>query len=147
MSQGQQNPWQKDFAFNHWAEKPLTRSVHLIISKQFFYFITKNMYASFNCYITIFQMLATLIQCHYLGFIFMTSKEKCNEFYFLFLTFLHYLQTALFLFLQQKILKITDAKVHNSVFLWFRSPTGSMKRVWSFRLRTIHHLLFLSLKK
>ena len=76
------------------------------------------------------------------------AKRNAMKFLF-FISYISALSTnSTFPFYFSRILKIKDAKVHNSVFLWFRSPRGSMKRVWwSFGLRTIHHLLFLSLKK
>ena len=44
MSQGQQNPWQKDFAFNHWAQKTSHKKCTFDYFKVFFH-LKKTVYA------------------------------------------------------------------------------------------------------
>ena len=145
MSQGQQNPWQKDFAFNHWAQKTSHKMCTFDYFKVFFH-LKKTVYACYNCYVTL-KKLGTLMP---LSRIYIHDQQKEMQWnFFFFISYISALSTnSTFPFYFSRILKIKDAKVHNSVFLWFRSPRGSMKRVWwSFGLRTIHHLLFLSLQK
>ena len=145
MSQGQQNPWQKDFAFNHWAQKTCHKKCTFDYFKVFFNLIKNR--------VRMLQLLRNIKKVGNTDAIIKDlyswpAKRNAMKFLF-FISYISALSTnSTFPFYFSRILKIKDAKVHNSVFLWFRSPRGSMKRVWwSFGLRTIHHLLFLSLKK
>ena len=136
----------KRFCFQSLSAENISQNVYIWLFQSVFHLKKKPVYAWYNCYVTL-KKLGTLMP---LSRIYIHDQQKEMQWnFFFFISYISALSTnSTFPFYFSRILKIKDAKVHNSVFLWFRSPRGSMKRVWwSFGLRTIHHLLFLSLKK